>query len=174
MADDFSIIALVNSNNTSLNYQGIFSKNTGSNQNYGLYLMTDEITFQFYNSGWYSHTTTTEDLVENTSYLISMVFDVQNGLVKLYKDDSEVLSETETGTMLVNSHPAKIGTDGAEFFSGMIDEINVLSKVVTPAWIKATTHSHHDDLISYSYVVDYTPPPAIDSGDLIVDAQGGG
>jgi len=150
-ASDFTISAIVKTSNVSLDYQNIMAKASGATMNYGFYLKTDEVHFQFYTGGWKTHTSTTANLIAGIFYFVTLVFDVVNNTVKMYVNDTEKYFMAETTNPTPNAYSAYIGNDsGAEWFTGIIDEVRFSTVVQTAASVKATYYSNWDNLITFS------------------------
>ncbi|MGA1825861.1 MAG: LamG-like jellyroll fold domain-containing protein, partial [bacterium] len=95
--------------------------------------------------------------------------------VHLYVDG--VLSDSTTTieeTISVYNIGGKDFDTAWSHYNGFIDDLT-LSDVVRPAaWIKAKYYSNFDDLLSYDYSDDTTPPPAVGADTLIVNDEGDG
>jgi hypothetical protein len=153
-----TITALVKTTNVGLDYQGILAKISGTTCNYGFYLKADEVHFQFYNGGWITHTTVAENLSADTYYLVTVVLDTTANTIGLFVNDAEEYTSAETTELLTNAHDCYIGFDsGAEYFSGIIDQVYFSDIARSDAWIKATYHTLFDNLLSFGLGNGYLP-----------------
>jgi len=72
---------------------------------------------------------------------------------KMYKDDTEVYSRSQTGDIGTNTQLLQIGARGntghSSFFYGQIDEMRVSSVARSADWISASYKSENDSFVSY-------------------------
>jgi hypothetical protein len=69
---------------------------------------------------------------------VAAVYSDAGNSVRLYVNGNEVLSATETGSLTVNGETLRIGIGySSEAFAGLIDEVRIWDRALTPAEIQA-------------------------------------
>lgn len=142
-----TISATINLNTVALDYQGVFVKSEGILMEYGFYIAADEIHFQYYNDGWFICQTDGANLLAGTFYNITVVVNIDNNTIKMYKDGTEEYSCVLLEEFSINNFSCRAGFDaGAEYFSGIIDNVRFSNSARSESYIKATDYTLRDEL----------------------------
>ncbi|OGF25318.1 hypothetical protein A2303_00095 [Candidatus Falkowbacteria bacterium RIFOXYB2_FULL_47_14] len=126
-------------------YQDIITKCNEDNlsvNSYAFSLLGDEISFAFFNTGWWEYNTTNANLATGTLYHLAATYSYAGDFVKIYINGVIKLDTTLTQSypLLANNESLDIGYGlgvgaTAENFQGMIDEARVYNYARTPAQI---------------------------------------
>ena len=134
---EITIEAWIFSNRFDLLYLTFLSETTtGQPTNYFLGLFNDEVDFGFYTGGWSEIVTNGVNLSLNTWTHVAATFDDAANNVRIYVNGAEVLSATQNNSMTVNAEHLIIGRSWvSESFSGRVDNVRILNKVLSPSEI---------------------------------------
>lgn len=130
----------------------------GTPVNYYLALLGDELDFGFFSGNWIESTTSGVNLVVGTWYHVAVAFDDAANTVRFYVDGIERLVAELHGTPAVNALPLRVGSSGFsnEFFSGLIDEVQVFNRALNAEEILNLRASTTNAAQSFSDVTGVT------------------
>jgi hypothetical protein len=120
-------------------YRMIVNKTTnGQPSNYYLATVGQGLGFGFYTAGWQDHVAGGVTLQPNTWYHVAAVYSDAANSVRLYVNGNEVFSGVETNSLTANSNTLRMGIGFPnEVFDGLIDEVRIYNRALTPAEIQA-------------------------------------
>jgi len=124
-------------------YQTILIKEITSGCSYWLQTNGNQVSSGFNNgSGCAEHLTTTANLQLNTWSYLTAVFDEAANTYKIHVNGTLVSSQTETGTIQPNTESLVIGQSGCsscgyERWRGLIDEVRIYNRALSPSEIQA-------------------------------------